>query len=176
MARKKRRKAADEAGVTEGPEMAPAPAPEPQAPEPPADDWRAQRSLSTVGFGACGLAAGFLTGANSLSVAAASGSRGLVEAAWVGALLGGQQVPLGPGLAYGLVGLVVGSTFGWSVFYPAWLMWLSWLLAAAGMAALWIPTGSPVAGALGWLGCWALSLVLAARVKLGPGFLERASR
>lgn len=172
--RKQRRKAAREGSAPEegAPVPAPArkaanPAPPPEGPVDPAEEWRNQRMLSVVGFALCGLLMGFLAGANQPIEVSEAGSA-VVQAARIGAAVASHTAEWGRGVGGGLMGLAVGGTFGYSLFLAPLVMFLSWLGGGLGLAAG-LATGIALVGGLGWVGGFMAVLLTALKVRLGGG-------
>ena len=169
--RKQRRRAAreEDPGAVDTAEEAPsrksvAPAPPPSAPADPAEERRAQRLMSVVGFAMTGLLMGFLAGANQPVVVAQAGSA-VVQAARIGSAVAVHAADWLRGGAFGVLGLVLGAGFGFSLFLSPGLMFLSWLGGAVGMAAG-LATGVPLLAAAGWVAGVLAVLIPAGRARL----------
>ncbi len=169
--RKQRRRAAreEEPGAVDTAGEAPsrksvAPAPPPETPVNPADERRAQRLMSIVGFALTGLLMGFLAGANQPVVVAEAGSA-VVQAARIGSAVAVHAADWLRGGACGVLGLVLGAGFGFSLFLSPGLMFLSWLGGAVGLA-LGLATGAPLVGAAGWVAGVLAVLMPAGRARL----------
>lgn len=173
--RKQRRKEAREGGspaatvaggtAPAAPRKHAAPAPPPQAPADPDAEWKAQRFLAVVGFAVVGLLMGFLTGAN-LPIDVPDAGFSLGQAARVGGAIAGHSAAVGPGIGAGVLGLLVGGSFGYSLFLTPGLMFLSWVGGAVGLG-VGLMTGLPVVGGFGWAGGFMAVLLTALKVKLG---------
>lgn len=142
-----------------------APAPPPQPPADPEAEWKAQRFLAVVGFAVVGLLMGFLTGAN-LPIDVADAGFSLGQAARVGGAIAGHSAAVGQGLGAGVLGLLVGGTFGYSLFLTPGLMFLSWVGGSVGLV-VGLMTGMAVVGGVGWAGGFLAVLLTALKVKLG---------
>lgn len=160
--RKQRRKAARDESQPVAEAAAPkavSPAPPPATPANPAEERRAQRRMSVIGFALTGMLMAFLAGANQ-PVSVAESASSLVQAARIGSAVAVQAAELGRGLGTGLMGLVVGASFGYSLFLRPGLMFMSWLGGGAGLA-MGLATGITLVGGVGWTGGF-LAVVLAA--------------
>lgn len=141
------------------------PAPPPSAPVDPAEEWRAQRRLSLIGFALVGLLMGFLAGANQ-PIDVPDSASALVQASRVGVAVASHTAEWGRGLSAGVMGVLVGGSFGYSLFLSPGVMVLSWLGGMAGLAAG-LATGLAVVGGVGWAGGFLAVLLAAVKTRLG---------
>ena len=141
------------------------PAPPPSAPVDPAEEWRAQRRLSLLGFALVGLLMGFLAGANQ-PIDVPDSASALVQASRVGVAVASHTAEWGRGVSAGVMGVLVGGTFGYSLFLSPGVMVLSWLGGMAGLAAG-LATGLAVVGGVGWAGGFLAVLLAAVKTRLG---------
>ncbi len=139
-------------------------APPPEVPADPAEERRAQRLMSVVGFALTGLLMGFLAGANQ-AVAVPEAGSALMQAARIGSAVAVHAADWLRGGAFGVLGLVLGGGFGLSLFVSPGLMFLSWLGGAVGLAAG-LATGFTLLGAAGWVAGMLAVLLPAGRARL----------
>ncbi len=166
--RKQRRKAAREESepVPEAADSKPVPpAPPPATPLDPAEERRAQQRMSVVGFALTGMLMAFLAGANQ-PVSVAQSTSALVQATWIGSAVAVQGAELGRGIGTGVMGLLVGASFGYSLFLRPGLMFLSWLGGGAGLAAG-LATGIALLGGIGWAGGFMAVMMAAFKARTG---------
>ena len=168
--RKQRRKAERDEAPDAAEQAAPAPhrkaapAPPPAAPENPAEERRAQRVMAMVGFALTGLLMGFLAGANQ-PISVPPSTSALVQAFRIGAAVAVDSADWWHGVGFGVMGLLMGGTFGFSLFLSPSLMFLSWFGGAIGMAAGLATHVIPLAG-IGWAAGFVAVLMGAARSRL----------
>ncbi|MBI3930134.1 MAG: hypothetical protein HY319_31650 [Armatimonadetes bacterium] len=108
-----------------------------------------QRLVAMIGFGLCGGMLGFLTGANQLAPAPPEVQQPMAQLSWQGTVIGQQSLHILQGLDAGFLGLVVGSTGGFSFFMSTPMMLGSWLVGGLGLWLLVV--WGPAAGAVGWM-------------------------
>jgi len=154
---------ADAEVAQQSPSKKPA-APPPSAPVDPAEERRAQRLMSVVGFAMTGLLMGLLAGANQ-AVAVPEAGSALAQAARIGSAVAVHTADWVRGGAFGTLGLVLGAGFGFSLFLSPSLMFLSWLGGAVGLAAG-MATGFTLVGAAGWVAGMLAVLLRAGRERL----------
>lgn len=176
MSSKKRRRKEKAEAAASGEAPAPAkasgthhkPAPAVTAPPPdPEEEMRASRTISVVGFAIVGLLMGFLTGSNHQVDTALSASP-LVQATWVSGALATQSADWITGLMDGIMGALVGGSFGYSLFLSPGVMFLSWVAGVVGLAAG-LTTGLTLVGGVGWMGGFFAVLFGALKMRLDSG-------
>ena len=142
-------------------------------PTPAADteaDLRPPKRLAILGFAALGLLMGFLWGANSVIDVGQSTSP-LIQAARVSLAIATNSANLDQGLGYGFVGLILGASFGYSIFLDPRLMFSSWLAGVVGFQ-IGVILDSPLLCALGWLVAYGLVIFRAAKVHYAQALQE----
>lgn len=123
-----------------------------KAPGDAGPNLQVQRLVAMFGFGFCGLLVGFLTGANHLvPVPEALAGSILAQAGWIGASVGSRVIDVMGGLSGALLGGVVGSTLGFSLFLAPSVMLLSWTAAGALLTVGMTLSGNAALGAIGWM-------------------------
>jgi hypothetical protein len=170
--RKQRRKAARsgaqpvaEAADPKAISPAPPPPPPPATPTDPAEERRAQRRMSVVGFALTGMLMAFLAGANQ-PVSVVESASPLIQAARIGSAVAVQAAELGRGLETGLMGLLLGASFGYSLFLRPSLMFMSWLGGGVGLV-MGLATGITLVGGVGWTGGFLAVLLAAFKARAG---------
>jgi len=118
-----------------------------------------------IGFALTGMLMAFLAGANQ-PVAVAESASALVQATRIGSAVAVQAAEVGRGVGTGVMGLVVGASFGYSLFLSPGLMFLSWLGGGAGLA-MGLATGITLVGGIGCTGGFLAVLLAAFKARAG---------
>lgn len=126
-----------------------------------AAERRAQKKLAILGFATLGLLMGFLWGAN-LVVQVTNSSDSLVQAVRVGTAVATNTVAWIRGISLGIVGALLGGSFGFSLFLIPRHMVIGLVSGTVGLAlGAWV--GGALLGGVGWSACFLGSMFALAK-------------